>query len=225
MIKACIFDLDGTAIYTLESIALAGNRMLRELGLPEQPVDDYRYYCGDGSENLVKRCLKKVGACTDENVRAGNILNRKFLAEQPLYHARAYEGLPEVLEDLKEKGIALAVFSNKPDDAAKSAVSGIYGDLFDAVQGQTAEIPIKPDPTGALSIAAQLKVRPEECLYLGDTWTDMRTGKAAGMLTAGVLWGYRDEKELLENGADLILTKPEEIPEVVFGTRCAADHV
>lgn len=211
MIKACIFDLDGTVLYTLESIALAGNRMLESLGYPAQPVDDYRYYCGDGADNLVKRCLKKVGGLTDENYEAGKILNRKYLAEKASYHVHPYEGMEDVLKELKKRGIKIAVVSNKPDDAAHLAVANAYGDLFDHVQGQGNGIPIKPDPTGALRTAKLLGAEPSECLYFGDTWTDMKTGNNAGMHTIGVLWGYRDEKELRENGAEMVIASPKEI--------------
>lgn len=211
MIKACIFDLDGTILYTLESIALAGNRMLEELGYEKQPLDDYRYYCGDGSDNLVKRCLKKVGGYTSENFAAGKILNRKFLAENPSYHVHPYEGMEDVLRELKAKGLKLGVVSNKPDDAAQLAVSNAYGDLFDHVQGQGNGIPIKPDPTGALCTAAIFHVKADECLYFGDTWTDMKTGTNAGMHTIGVLWGYRDRKELEENGAEEVIGTPRDI--------------
>lgn len=211
-IRACIFDLDGTILYTLDAIAKAGNRMLEELGYDPQPVDDYRYYCGDGSDNLVRRCLKKVGGDTEENIQAGFILNRKFLAQDPNYHVRPYPGMPEALQTLKERGIRIAVVSNKPDDAAQLTVRAQYGDLFDHVQGQNREVPIKPDPTGALRTAIALGAAPSECLYFGDTWTDMKTGNNAAMHTIGVLWGYRDEKELRENGADLIISKPAEIP-------------
>ncbi len=216
VIRAAVFDLDGTVLYTLDSIALAGNRMLKALGLPEQPVDDYRYFCGDGSDTLVERCLRAAGGYTEENLRKGRILNPKFLAEQPLYGVKPYDGIPEALAALKERGIRLAVFSNKPDGPAQSVIRGCFGDLFDIVRGQVPGTPVKPDPAGALAILAELRVSPEESLYFGDTWTDMRTGRAAGMRTVGVLWGYRDEKELAENGADRIISSPGEIP-LCFG--------
>ncbi len=211
-VKLCIFDLDGTILYTLAAVANAGNRMLEELGFDPQPLDDYRFFCGDGAENLVRRCLRQAGGFTEENVRAGNVLNRKFLAEQPLYGVKPYEGMPEALEELRRRGIRLAVFSNKPDNAAKSTVTGIYGGLFDTVLGQTSGIPLKPDPAGALLIADGFGAKPEECLYFGDTGTDMMTGRAAGMKTVGVLWGYRDEAELRANGAEIIIGTPAEIP-------------
>ena len=236
-VKACRFDLDGTVLYTLESIALAGNRMLESMGYAGRPVEEYRYYCGDGSDNLVKRVLGvsegliPVSVLEDESadwtritealpysrerIEAGSALNRRFLAEQPLYRVHPYEGMPEALSALKEMGLRLAVFSNKPDASAKAAIKGAYGGLFDHVQGQTEGIPIKPDPAGALLTAEALRADPSECVYFGDTWTDMRTGKSAGMYTAGVLWGYRPAAELSANGADALVRSPDEIPDLI----------
>lgn len=212
MIKACIFDLDGTLLYTLDAIAKAGNRMLTSLGYPGQPVDDYRFYCGDGSDNLVIRCLKKVGGLTDENLAAGKILNRKYLAEDPSYGVRPYDRMEAVLHELKAQGMKLAVVSNKPDGAAQITIADAFGNgLFDHVQGQGHGIPIKPDPRGALRAAEKMGVAPKECYYFGDTWTDMQTGTNAGMHTIGVLWGYRDEKELRDNGAEKIIAAPADI--------------
>ena len=213
MIKACIFDLDGTVLYTLESIARAGNKMLEQLGFPVQPVDDYRFYCGNGADKLVERLLKKTGGMNPENYSCGCLLNRRFLAEAPLYRVHPYEGMTEALKELKRRGILLAVFSNKPDGAAKDAIEGSYGaGLFDLVRGQKKDVPMKPAPDGALEIAGELGCLPCECLYFGDTGTDMQTGKNDGMKTVGVLWGYRGRKELEENQASCIISKPSEIP-------------
>ncbi len=209
--KAAIFDLDGTILYTLDCIARAGNRMLEELGYEARPVEEYRYYCGDGSLNLVRRALAAVGGLTPENAAAGDILNRRFLAEDPLYGVHPYPGMPEALAGLKSRGYRLAVVSNKPDDAARSTVTAMYGELFDLTCGQREGIPIKPDPKGALLAARALGAAPSSCLYFGDSGTDMRTGKAAGMYTVGVLWGYREEEELLAGGADCLIREPREI--------------
>lgn len=210
-IKACLFDLDGTLLYTLEAIASAGNRMLKELGYPPEEVDAYRYYCGDGADVLVERCLKKAGAFTEENYRTGCILNRRFLSEDPLKGVRPYDGMTEVLAELKKRSIMLAVVSNKPDGAAKETIHHAFGALFDHVEGQREGIPRKPDPAIALEAAAALKVKPGECLYIGDTGTDMLTGRRAGMVTVGVLWGYRDAEELIQNGASRLIRESGEI--------------
>ena len=210
-IKACLFDLDGTLLYTLDAIAQAGNRMLQELGYPPEETDSYRYYCGDGADVLVERCLRKAGGFTEENYHAGCILNRRFLTEDPLKGVKPYEGIPEVLGELKKRGIKLAVVSNKPDEATAETIRYAFGDLFDYVQGQREGIPRKPDPAIACMAAESFDADPCECLYIGDSGTDMQTGKNAGMYTLGALWGYRDAEELLQNGASRLIRTGEDI--------------
>ena len=215
-IKACIFDLDGTIINTIEAIAKAGNMTLAELGFAPQPVDAYRYYCGDGSDTMVRRALEASGGATDDNIKAGTVLARRFLRDDPTYGIVPYEGMRELLDELIGKGVRLAVFSNKPDEAAGATVEKCYGpDTFDIIMGQSGRFPLKPDPAGALAVAAGLDARPSECAYIGDTATDMRTGKAAGMLTFGALWGFRDEAELIEGGADILIKEPKDLLEYI----------
>ncbi len=216
MIKACMFDLDGTILYTLESIAKAGNRMLKELGFETQPIESFRSYCGDGANTLVMKALVAAGGYNRENYDAGIILYRKFLAEDPLYKVVPYAGMRKALGELKEAGIRLAVNSNKPDDSTRKAVAGAYpGDIFEKVHGQRSGVPVKPDPTGALMTLEEMGIRPEECLYIGDMTIDINTGRNAGMKTVGVAWGYQDEAQLIAEGADYIVRKPEEIPEII----------
>ena len=216
-IKAAIFDLDGTILYTLPSIAKAGNRMLADLGFPPRPEEEYRYYCGDGSWNLAKRTL--IVSMGESNlseeqklslIDRGDALNRKYLAEDPMYKMKPYEGIPEALAALKRRGLSLAVFSNKPDAQVREIIPRFFGDMFDVIQGQTGSMPIKPDPAGALAITDLLGIHPSEVMYFGDSGTDMRTGKAAGMYTVGCMWGYRTEEELWENGADRVISAPSE---------------
>ena len=120
--------------------------------------------------------------------------------------------MQEALKELKSRGIKITVFSNKPHEAAIHVVSTIFGKgFFDWIQGQTDTVPKKPDPAGALQIMSRLGVEKEECLYFGDTNTDMKTGHAAGIYTVGVAWGFRPRSELEENHADRIIDSPLEI--------------
>lgn len=206
MIKACIFDLDGTLTETQESIARPINMTLKHYGLPEQPVEAFNYFAGDGINNALKRALKASGdealTCYEEGIQ----MCRRWMDEDPLYHVKPYLHVVESLERLSRMGVRLAVFSNKPHASAVNVVKTIFGpDLFDHVQGQKEGIPIKPDPAGVFEILSEFGVEPGECLYFGDTNTDMQTGKNAGLYTVGVTWGFRPRAELEAYHADAII--------------------
>lgn len=218
MIKLCIFDLDGTLAMTIESMAVAANRVLRELGLPEQPSDAFRYFAGDGAKELCRRCLKAAG--DEEGVYYEEMYRRYriYFGETCMYQVKPYEGIPELLENLKRAGIRISVLSNKPHAQAVDVVEKLFGEgYFDAVQGQTEEVPRKPSPVGANRLAELFQVKKKECLYIGDTATDMETGNAAAMITVGVLWGFRDRKELMESHAAHIVERASEIYALAMG--------
>lgn len=213
MIKACIFDLDGTLTRTQESIARPINMTLKYYGLPEQPVEDYNYFAGDGIKNALERALKVAGDTEAAHLEEGLPMCRKWMNEDPLYHVEPYPHVIESLHALKDKGIKIAVFSNKPHESAVNVVETIFGKgLFDHVQGQTDRIPIKPDPAGVYEILKEFGVKKEECLYFGDTNTDMMTGHNAGLYTVGVTWGFRPRAELEEYKADCIIDSAADIP-------------
>ena len=124
----------------------------------------------------------------------------------------------EALEQIKKYGVKIAVLSNKPHENSIKVVETLFGkDFFDHIQGQQEGIPRKPSPIGALHIAEIFHAKREECLYFGDTNTDMQTGKAAGMKTVGVTWGFRTREELEENHADILIDTPQEIAALVRG--------
>ena len=213
MIKACIFDLDGTLTRTQESIARPINMTLKYYGLPEQPVEDYNYFAGDGIKNALERALKAAGDTEAAHLEEGLPMCRKWMNEDPLYHVEPYPHVIESLHALKDKEIKIAVFSNKPHESAVNVVETIFGKgLFDHVQGQTDRIPIKPDPAGVYEILKEFGVKKEECLYFGDTNTDMMTGHNAGLYTVGVTWGFRPRAELEEYKADCIIDSAADIP-------------
>lgn len=213
MIKVCIFDLDGTLARTQESIARPVNMTLRHYGLPEQPVEAFNYFAGDGIKNALKRALKAAGDTDASHLEEGLPMCRRWMQEDPCYHVEPYRNIPEALETLKKSGIRIAVFSNKPHLSAVSVVETIFGKgVFDHIQGQTERIPIKPDPAGVFEILDKFGADRDECLYFGDTDTDMLTGHNAGVTTVGVTWGFRPRSELEEYKADIIITDAAEIP-------------
>lgn len=214
MIKACVFDLDGTLSYTLDSMAYVANEVLSSLELKTLPVENFKYYCGEGASVLVQRCLKDAGDPQLQRFEECERLYREKFNEDPLYKVVPYEGVAEVIRELKKEGVKISVCSNKPHEATRKVIEKLFGGEFDMVLGQKPEIRRKPAPDGPLYIAGEFGVKPQECMYIGDTGTDMNTGKAAGMFTVGVLWGYRDRKELEENGADILAEKPEDLLEI-----------
>lgn len=218
MYKACILDIDGTLLDSVESIAYVANKVLETYGLPAQPVEAFNYYAGDGADELMKRTLRAAGDTGLTYFEAGRKLYRDIFAVDPLYKVTAFEGMTETLAELKKRGVRLAVLSNKPHPAAVKAIEAIYGEeCFDIILGQQEGIPRKPSPEGAWSISKKFALKPEECMYVGDTNTDMQTGKAAGMMTIGVTWGFRDRQELEENHADVIIDHPSELLRIQEG--------
>ena len=200
-IKACIFDLDGTLTNTINAIAHFGNIALAAFGLPEIPVEDYKIYVGDGRDKLIHRMLGVYG---------------KDNAEMFEKVRDVYDGIRELLEELKENGIKIAVCSNKPDNVVHFVTDNIFGEnYFDAVHGVIDGMPTKPNPFTALEIAKKLGVKPSECLFLGDTNVDIFTAKNAGMTSVGVLWGFRTRNELVQAGADYIAENPHVILQLI----------
>lgn len=214
MYQACIFDLDGTLADTVESIAYVANQVLAKFGLPAQPVDAYKYYAGDGGDVLMERCMRAAGG-DFTYLAEGQKMYREIFAENPLYKVTAFDGMKETLAELKRRNVKLAVLSNKPSEATQLAITGLFGEeTFEIIQGLKPGMKRKPAPDGAWRIAREFGVKPEDCMYVGDTNTDMQTGKAAGMYTIGVLWGFRDRRELEENHADRVIGRPEELLEI-----------
>ncbi len=213
MIKACMFDLDGTLCNTLASIASFANAALKAYGLKEHDVQKYRMMVGNGRDKLIERMIiASTGEMNDDLFDKVGTLYDRLYGENPLNLVAPYDGIPKMLKTLKANGIKTAVISNKPDDMTRLVVAGILGnENFDLVRGSLPEFPKKPDPTSPLDILDRLGVSPDECLYIGDSGVDMQTGKNANMTTVGCAWGFRGSEELKENGADYIVNSAEEI--------------
>ncbi len=209
MIKACIFDLDGTLLRTQESIARPVNKTLVHFGLQPQPVEKYNYFAGDGLETCLQRALKAAGDTNAEHLKEGMPLCRAWFAEDPLYQVEPYPGITDLLGELKNYKIRIAVLSNKPHNEAVKVIETVFGrGYFNCILGQSERIPKKPDPAGAWELLQIMQVARDECLYLGDTDTDMQTGHNAGLYTIGVTWGFRSREELEKNHADRIIDHP-----------------
>lgn len=212
MIKLCVFDLDGTLTDTMPSIYYYVNRAIEPLSGDKIEIKYLKQYVGDGAGTLIKKSLRHF------DLPDSGALFEKTLAsyvedydKAPLYLTEPYEGIKDAIASLKAQGYKLAVFSNKPDSAAKQVVKHFFGDVFDIVRGACDNIPLKPSPDGLSTIIRELGFKKDEAVMIGDTKVDIATGANAGVQTIGVLWGFRDRAELEAAKANYIIKHPSEI--------------
>ena len=213
--RAVLFDIDGTLLDTLMDIANSANKVLARFGFPQHKPQDYKCFVGDGIATLALRILP-------DDRRDETTIN-KIAAEIDSEYSRhwadnrrPYQGIPELLQSLTIRGIKIAALSNKPDSSAKLPISRLLPDWhFELILGASPSSPKKPDPLGALRIAQNLKTKPEEFLYLGDTDTDMKTANSAGMYPVGALWGFRTADELLASGAKVLIHSPLDLLKIL----------
>lgn len=214
-IDAVVFDLDGTLLDTLQDLADSANAALEQLGYPTHAQDAYRRFIGGGLRDLVERILP-TGEREDDQVETCiQELRRQY---EPRWAAtsRPYPGIADLLDTLSRSQIPMAVLSNKPHDFAVVSVQRLLQPWsFAIVRGADALTPPKPDPTGALYVAAALDVAPQHVLYVGDTPIDMDTAAAAGMVSVGVTWGFRGEAELRDHGAQHVIHRPVELLDLI----------
>ena len=212
MIKCCIFDLDGTLLDTLSTITYYVNKTLQEAGFEPITEDECRYFAGDGPKKLMKRSLMSKG-CEDEGIAAELLLKyRSNYDKEPEYLTAPFPGICDFLSELKSRGILIAVVSNKQDEATVPTVKHFFGDKVTLARGSKEGVPLKPAPDALFAVLRELGVLPNETVYVGDTGVDMQTGKAFGAKkTVGVLWGFRQERELWDNGADVVVSTVEEL--------------
>ncbi len=207
--ELAIFDLDGTILNTLDDLADSLNHVLSQHGFPQHTADEVRMMVGNGILNLIKRALpNNTEQATVEAVYAD------FNAYYKLHSAdktKPYNGITDMLEQLKANGVKLAVVSNKADYAVQDLCKKYFGGIFDAVAGEKSGVPKKPAPDSVNSILSKLGTERKKSVYIGDSDVDLQTAANAEMDCIAVNWGFRDEKLLRENGAEVIVSSPNEI--------------
>ncbi len=215
MKKLCIFDLDGTLLDTLPTIAYYGNNALNLYGLPSIETERYKALVGDGRDVLIHRMLAESGNDTPELfAKVCKAYDDAYEADT-LFKTEPYDGIRELLTSLSNKGILLAVLSNKPHNVAEVVVREFFPNVFTEVWGNKPDYPIKPAPDAALKICEILGISLDDAAFIGDTSVDVKTGKNAGLYTIGCEWGFRTKEELVGAGADTTVVKPQDVLEYV----------
>ncbi len=209
--EAVLFDLDGTLLDSIEDLTDSMNLVLDGYGLPGHDAEACKNFVGDGVEMFALRALPEnrrdeatVAQCAAE-MRAEY---RKRWSQK----TRPYDGIPELLDDLTLRNLKLAVLSNKPEESTREMVAELLSKWqFYPVAGARPAVPKKPDPILAIEISQQLRLPADKFLYLGDTGTDMKTARGAGMFPVGALWGFRTAEELKDTGAEVLVAHPSEV--------------
>lgn len=211
VIKAAIFDLDGTLLDTLSTIEFYLNKTLSSHGLPSVSRSQTMAFVGNGAAKLIERAMKAVGADKSLFDSIFKSYNESYNAD-PYYLTEPYDGIAELIGELKSSGIPLAVLSNKPDYAVKAAVDHFFPCQFDIVLGGREALPLKPDPTALLEIISDFGLTPDEICYIGDSEVDVFTAKNASVNNGFfVTWGFRTAEQLAAAGATRILNSASDL--------------
>ncbi len=215
--QAVIFDLDGTLVNTLESLAWFANQAMAHFGLPADfPAENFRYYTGEGTRVLFQRLLAEAGLPEEPWLERLLPYYLRIYGQGCLERVRIYPGVPELLSRLRRGGLRLAVLSNKPEEMVQKMIPALFGDgLFEILAGNRPDVPRKPDPQGLKLILEKLGLSADAAVYAGDTATDLRTGRAAGVFTAGVAWGFRQEAELRALHPEALIRRPGQLADLL----------
>ena len=211
--KCVIFDLDGTLLYTLEDLKNSVNFALDKSGFKERSLDEVRQFVGNGIENLMKKSVPDN--ITEEEFKA---CFENFKGHYKIHsedNTKEYNGITELLKILKCKGFLLAVVSNKADFAVNTLCKKYFPDLLDCAFGEREGIKRKPCPDSVNEVVKILKVKKENCYYVGDSEVDVKTAHNAEIECIACTWGFRSKNVLEIENPEYIIDSPEEILRIV----------
>lgn len=212
--KLAVFDMDGTILNTLEDLADSTNYALKANGLPERTIDEVRRFVGNGIRLLIERAVP-----TDTDKKLTDKVFDTFKEYYKTYCAvktRPYDGIKDVLLELRKAGCLTAVVSNKADFAVQDLCKDYFDNLFDFAIGEREGIKKKPAPDSVFEVLSKLNVEKDNAVYIGDSDVDFATSVNAGMDVIMVGWGFRDEEFLREKGAKRIIKQPSEILDIIL---------
>ena len=213
MKKLVIFDLDGTLTNTIPDIEDNVNKTMRKFGFPEITADEARRFVGNGAKVLIERSLKGVMPENFNEIVDFYNESYNFCGSPKTY---VYDGMTELLKELKKEGYLLAVVSNKPQDGTTEVIRKFFGDgLFDYVYGQREGVKTKPDKEPVEIVLKALNVSKKDAVYVGDSEVDALTAINADLYGISVLWGFREKSLLIETGAGNFAENASELHEII----------
>lgn len=214
--RAAIFDLDGTLLDTLPSILDSCNETMDHFDLPHFDRDEMVAFLGMGARVLVERMMAAAGVVDQDTLEEAYRIYLDLMPKQRARRAEPFPGIVEMLDQVAAMGIKLGVLTNKSDQLAAPIISDSFSPgLFKAVRGARRFVPLKPDPRSTLAMLRSLGADPGNSFFIGDSDVDVLTGRAAGMRTIAVTWGYRPTSELEALSPDCLASRPAEIVDCI----------
>ena len=212
--KAVLFDMDGTLLDTLEDLCDSTNHALEQMGYPLRGIEEIRRFIGNGAEKQIRRAVP-------EGTSEGKIMEtlaafRAYYQDHCQIKTKVYDGLLDVLSELKEKGVKMAVVSNKPDAAVKKLSREYFGDRLDYAIGPSDGVRCKPYPDMAEEALKALGVEKKDAVFVGDSEVDVQTGLNAGLDVIAVSWGFRSREVVIEAGAKMIADDASELEKLIL---------
>ena len=204
-----IFDLDGTLLSTLNDLAASTNYALRWTGMPERTIEEIRMFVGNGVKLLMERAIPN--GINNPKFEETYAKFREHYLEHNLNTTTPYDGIPELLRELKRRGKKLAIVSNKFYAATQDLAKHFFPDTIEVAIGERETIRKKPAPDTVLEALRQLRASKEGAVYIGDSDVDIMTAKNCGLPCISVLWGFRDKDFLIQHGGTIFVNKPSEI--------------
>lgn len=212
--KLAVFDMDGTILNTIDDLADSLNYVLRESGYPQRSFEEVLSFVGDGLRTLIERGLPEGVTVQTVDSVLGKF--KKYYAVHCSDKTRPYDGIIELLKNLRKGGCLTAVVSNKADDAVSELCEKYFNGLFDYAVGERSGISRKPSPDSVNEVLSKLGIGRENAVYIGDSDIDIKTAENSGMDAIIVEWGFRERDFLIKNGAKTLVSKAEEIEKIIL---------
>lgn len=212
--KAVLFDMDGTLLDTLEDLCDSTNHALAQMGYPLRSIEEIRRFIGNGAEKQIRRAVPE--GTSEEKIMETLAAFRAYYQDHCQIKTKVYDGLLDMLSELKEKGVKMAVVSNKPDAAVKKLSREYFGDRLDYAIGPSDGVRCKPYPDMAEEALKALGVKKKDAVFVGDSEVDVQTGLNAGLDVIAVGWGFRSREVVIEAGAKMIADDAGELEKLIL---------
>ena len=212
-INTVIFDMDGTVLNTIDDLTTSVNYAMEKFGFPQRTVDDYRRAVGNGIRRAIELTVPE--GTSQEVIDKMVPVYKEHYDKHCLDKTRPYDGIIELMKQLKKHGYKMAIVSNKIDSAVKELNQMFFAEAIEVAIGEKPGVNRKPAPDMVTEALKELGSTADEAIYIGDSEVDLATANNSKLPCISVLWGFRDKDYLKEIGADVFADKPSDVLDIL----------